>query len=81
MVQEHWLFDSQLDLLVQFCSFGVSGMDDSLLGGCGIIYHKRLSDISKQFYPTNYQSSDAFLGMLGEIEGFQHHLLVVIFQC
>ena len=105
-VQEHWLLNSQLDSLSfspQFCSTGVSGMDDSLLhgrpfGGCGIIFRKSLSDrvshlpsISKRFcalllsienlsilcicvyFPTNYhdtQSSDAFLSMLCEIEGF-----------
>ena len=104
-VQEHWLLDSQLDLLSfspQFCSIGVSGMSDALLqgrpyGGCGIIYRKTLSDkvcplsftskrlcaalltISNKsilcvcvYFPTNYHdvdSSAAFLGMLGEIEG------------
>ena len=50
-VQEHWLFDSQLGLLnfsPHFSSFGVSGMDDSILlgrsyGGCAILYRKSLA--------------------------------------
>ena len=51
-IQEHWLLGAQLDSLTfssQFCSHGVSGMDDDSVllgcpfGGCGIIYRKSLS--------------------------------------
>ena len=105
-IQEHWLFDSQLGLLnfsPEFSSFGVSGMDDSILlgrpyGGCAIIYRKSLAPYvshlpfpSKRFcalkisfndisflcicvyFPTDYHdihSRDAFVQLLGEIEGF-----------
>ena len=105
-VQEHWLFDSQLGLLnfsPDFSSFGVSGMDDSILlgrpyGGCAILYRKSLAPFvshlpfpSKRFcalkvsfndvsflcicvyFPTDYHdinSRDAFVQLLGEIEGF-----------
>lgn len=52
MIQEHWLFTSQLSLLdldTNFCSFGVSGMADDVIlqgrpyGGCGIIFRKTIN--------------------------------------
>ena len=50
LIQEHWLLHDQLSLLnfdPDFCSCGVSGMNDSVLlkgrpfGGCGIIFRKK----------------------------------------
>ena len=64
-IQEHWLLGAQLDSLTfssQFCSHGVSGMDDdSVLLGCpfgGIIYRKSLSAVV-----TNLFSVFAFIGV------------------
>ena len=58
-LQEHWLFSDQLHLLSLMISFGVSGMDDSLLrecpfGGCAFIYNKSLSHL---IYHHNYLSN------------------------
>ena len=65
LIQEHWLFNEQLNLLntqIDFLSIGVSGMDSSALlrgrpfGGCAILYRRsllphiaRLTSSSKRF--------------------------------
>ena len=53
IVQEHWLLTDRLESLsfsVNFCSWGVSGVCNSLLrgcpfGGCGTVYRKKFSSM------------------------------------
>ena len=83
-VQEHWLLNSQLDSLSfspQFCSTGVSGMDDSLLhgcpfGGCGIIFRKSLSDRVSHLPSI----SKRFCALLLSIEIYQYFASVFTFR-